>query len=475
MPVARDGKPCVRCWLVLALIAVVVLAATGVWNPFPDLWQWASQSRALSDPKPLWQQRLGGTPRSVTIAGEALVVEQRTTVEARNLGTGVQLWERKADWAAVAGDGRDAVVAVGKLLVKGYQVLDPTTGAVRRRDDAAVAVWGYRNALLDARCVNSTDCTLTAWDPRGTTPLWSTPLPGIGTGLLADSPRMLATRRLTARQVQPDASGPELMPGLLGLPIDGRVLVVETATGRVVQDVQPAEEARLSVAGGRLLRIEAVSRDGTCYFTVVAREPITGQEVWRRTGVNLRTADGAGCVQRQDPQGGQNVLVGVAPDGRETVLDGYDGRLLWVGEPGQRLVSVDDRYALARAADGRSLDARELDAPQPRWTRPVGTSAAAALTRYAVVLVEQRPDRLFALDRRTGRELVTVHSSAKVYAVGPAGMVIGDGRDIGYLSFGGTPADPGGDPDRPGTGPGAPPAPGRSCGGPKNEVCTDPD
>ena len=35
------------------------------------------------------------------------------------------------------------------------------------------------------------------------------------------------------------------------------------------------------VVGGRLLRIEARSADGTCYFTFVARDPATGTEVWR--------------------------------------------------------------------------------------------------------------------------------------------------------------------------------------------------
>ena len=60
-------------------------------------------------------------------------------------------------------------------------------------------------------------------------------------------------------------------------------------------------------------------------------------------------------MQREDPQGARNVLIGVGPDGREAVLDGYDGRLLWVGDAGEKLIAVDDRYALVRGADKRSV------------------------------------------------------------------------------------------------------------------------
>lgn len=137
------------------------------------------------------------------------------------------------------------------------------------------------------------------------------------------------------------------------------------------------------MVGGRLLRITARSQDGSCLFAISGVDPATGQEVWRRAGINLRTADNAGCAQREDPQGARNVLVGVGPDGREAVLDGYNGRLLWVGADGERLLAVDDRYAVARAADQRSVVARGLAGEQVLWTRPAGGKAGAALTPYA--------------------------------------------------------------------------------------------
>lgn len=253
--------------------------------------------------------------------------------------------------------------------------------------------------------------------------------------------------------------------------------MVDTATGRVLQNVEPSRDERLSVVGGRLLRVAARSQDGTCYFAISARDSATGQEAWQRAGVNLRTADSAGCVQREDPQGARNVLIGVAPDGREAVIDGYDGRLLWVGDSGTKLIAVDDRLAVFRAADKRSVIARELGTEKVLWTRQASGKAGAALTPYAAVVADEKPSRLVALDPRTGKELAALRTSANALAVGSQGMIIGEGREIGYVRFGASgnsptrPPSDGGNP-RPGsTGPG-----GQDDGdcGPKGELCPDP-
>jgi outer membrane protein assembly factor BamB len=465
---AKEG-PCVKCWAALIGILLVVLAFTGVLSPYLDkVWAFVSNSEPLSEPAPLWQQRLGGTPVSATIAGETVVVEHRTLVEARSLATGGRLWERKADWAAVTGDGGTSAVVVGKLLVKGYEVLDPPTGAVIRRDSEAVAVWTYRNSMLDVRCFDARDCSLTAWDPRGSAPLWTVALPGIGFVLFADNPDILGTEPLTAKRIAAEAGGPEPIPPMLGLPIDGKVFVVDTAAGRVLQEMTPEREERIVVVGGRALRITAESRAGTCYFRIVSIDPATDQEVWRNTGVNLRTTSGSGCTQRSDPAGGRNVVVGVAPDTSELVLDAYDGNVLWQGEPGERLVSVDDITALVKSADNSTLYAAELrDGVQ--WDRDVNEGVQAALARYAAIVLDERPDRLIVVNQFSGAVLRDARSSAEVLAVGPRGLVIADGRDIAYVPFAGTtPVDPIVPPD-PGTGPG--PDTGPVCGGPKRESC----
>ena len=90
-------------------------------------------------------------------------------------------------------------MVAGKLLVKGYEVLDPPTGAVIRRDSEARGRLDLPQRACST-CAASTprDCTLTAWDPRGTTPLWTVALPGIGFVLFADNPDILGTQPLTA-------------------------------------------------------------------------------------------------------------------------------------------------------------------------------------------------------------------------------------------------------------------------------------
>jgi hypothetical protein len=286
--------------------------------------------------------------------------------------------------------------------------------------------------------------------------------------LFADNPDILGTQPLTARRIDDQAAGPDLMPPMLGLPIDNKVYVVDTAEGRVVQDLTPERDERVVVVGGRVLRVKAVSADGTCYFSVVATDPATGGEVWRNAGVNLRTATDGGCAQRDDPAGGRNVIVGVAADARELVIDAYDGRVLFTGDPGEKLLAVDDRFALVRAADGRSVRTAEL-ALAARWDRATNPKSHVALSRPAAVIVEENPDRIFALNPNSGAELVNVRSAADVLAVGPAGMIIGSGRDIGYLRFAGA---PGVVPGTPADGnPGNPGGSNEDCGGPKQEVC----
>ncbi|HYN96974.1 MAG TPA: PQQ-binding-like beta-propeller repeat protein [Pilimelia sp.] len=458
--------------MAFAATIVTVLAATGVWNPFPRLWEWVNRSEPIATPATAWQQRLGGTPTSATIAGGAVVVEHRTTVEARGLATGARLWQRDADWGAVAGEGAGSVVVTGELLVKGYDVVDPTTGAVRRHDGQAVAVWTFRDALLDVRCAGAQDCTLTAWDPRGASPLWRAQLPGVGFVLFADNPDVLGTRPLTVSRVESGAAGPLRMPQLIGFPIDGRVHVVDTASGRVLQELEPRRRDRVIVAGGRVLRTVADARDGSCYFTVVATDGVTGQEVWREAGLNLRTVDGSGCVQRNDPGGQDSVVVAVEPDGREVLLDAYDGRRLWAGGAGQHVEAVDSLHALVRSPDRRAVSAVALGARGARWTRPVDPDAQTALVRYAAVVSDREPDRIIAVDPATGRVLLNVRSSAKVAAAGPGGLILVDRREMGYAPFAGAAA--GGSAGRPESGAG--PGPGGDqgdpgCGGPKREEC----
>jgi outer membrane protein assembly factor BamB len=433
--VASGGSA--KSYALIGVVVIIVLATTGVWNPFPKIWSWINQSDPIAEGVATWQTAIGGSPKSVTISGGAIVVEYRTSVEAYGITAGVQLWKSDADWAGVAGGDSDAVVVVGRLLTKGYEVLDPATGAVRRRDTQATAVWTYADAVLDLRCPRAGECELSAWEPRGSTPMWTVSTPGIGFVLDAANPDLPDTQPLSSERIDARAAGPRPLPNLLGLPGDGRIEVVDTAQGRVVQTRTPARDQRVAVVGSRVLTVTGEAQDGTCYYSVIAHDPPNGRPVWHRDALNLRTADnGSSCKQDRDPAGGDEVVLGVDPVGRPELIAAHDGRTLWRGDKGQSVLAVDDRYALVRTEDKGTLVGRTFSPSKVAWRRGITAKTQAALTPYAAVVAEPKPAKVVALNPRTGGVLTEARTDAKVFAVGPGGMILASGRDMAYLPFG---------------------------------------
>ena len=226
----------------------------------------------------------------------------------------------------------------------------------RRADTAASAVWAYADAIVDLHCAGGNDCELTAWDPHTDKQKWTVGTSGIGFVLNAADPDLPDTRQLGATQVDDDVAGAGLMPTLLGLPGDGKVQIIDTVRGKVLQTAQPAIDQRVAVAGGRVLTVTGVAKDGTCYYGVVATDPPGTAAVWKRDGLNLRTADnGSGCKQDRDPVGGEDVVLGVDPVGREELLAAHDGRVLWHGVPDENVLAVNDGYAVIRSPDQKTL------------------------------------------------------------------------------------------------------------------------
>jgi hypothetical protein len=159
--------------------------------------------------------------------------------------------------------------------------------------------------------------------------------------------------------------------------------------------------------------------------------------VWQRDGLNLRTADtGGGCEQDRDPGGGYTVVVGVDPVGRQELVDAHDGRVLWRGAKGEKVLAVDDAYAVIRDAGARAVHVRSFSRDRTVWRRAVDQKAQAALTPYAVVVVGTGPRRVTALDPASGAVLAEARTDGRVLAVGPDGMVLGEGRDVAYVRFG---------------------------------------
>src|SRR4051812_45086837 len=132
---------------VLALVITAILV-TG-WNPLPkvsgDFGDWwekvASSSGKLAEPETLWTDRVGGQPSAAVIAGDAVIVQMRGTIEARGLRSGTELWTKEADWAAMAGDGSNLIAVVGRRG-KGLEAIDPASGTVKWKTDA-IGAWTY--------------------------------------------------------------------------------------------------------------------------------------------------------------------------------------------------------------------------------------------------------------------------------------------------------------------------------------------
>lgn len=436
-----SGVARAKVWALIVVIVLVVLATTKVWNPWPQVWSWVTQSRPIAEGVALWQAELGGSPRSITVTGGAVVVEYRTSVEAYGITAGVKLWESDADWAGVAGGDEDAVVVVGRLLTRGYEVLDPATGAVRRKDDKATAVWTYTNAVVDLHCDRASDCELRAWAPRGSKPMWTVAATGIGFVLDALNPNLPDNEPMTSDNVDRRAGGPTRMPTLIGLPGDGRIQVIDTARGRVVQTRTPESDQRVTVVGSRILTVTGRARDGTCYFDVTAHDRQSGQAVWHRDGLNLRTADnGADCEQNKDPAGGSDVVLGVDPYGKQELIAVHDGRTLWHGDGGEDVLAVNNAYALIRSADSDRVTARSFARGKTVWQRAATEGTQAALTPYAAIVTSVKPSRVTALSPRTGEVLTEAKTDAKVLAAASGGLILVSGRDMAYLPYAQTPA-----------------------------------
>lgn len=431
-----------RLLIVLALSLYAFLVATEIApNPLPALWAWVSQDRPLAAGLE-WQDRLGAKPSSVTAAGDVIAVAAGRSGEVRKQSDGTLVVplggaDRSADWVAVAGSGGDTVVVAGERMSKGYEVRDAGSGAVLHTDEEAVAVWTYRDALLDLRCDGPRSCELRRYPPHSGTPTWSTAIPGAGSVLAADNPELAGARTKTPSGVDPGISGPEPIPRVLGFAVGRReVAVVDTVTGQVLHELQAERNEQLSVIGGRIISSRATRRDGICVVSVTGYDAVTGLPAWGPEPYHLRTASGAGCEQRHAPVAVEGALVAVGPDGRELVIHAYDGRVLWTGSEGELVEALSPELAVIRAADRTVIYGVALGGSgDPLWEQAVHENAGVALARCGVVVVDRRPNRLRVWHPVTSEERLSVRTSARAAACTAAGLVLADGRSIGLARW----------------------------------------
>jgi hypothetical protein len=429
------GKAIGRFEVAIGLIGIIALSISVMlithWSPLPALANWINRVQAVTDPPPLWSKRIGARPEYASVtAGGQLIVVMRGSVEAYDVRDGGLLWRHDADWAVVAGD----IVVMG-MDGHGYSVVDPASGGVAWDSPKANAVWAYDDMLVELTCESSDSCVLRAraHDAGGTT-LWTVNVPGNGRSLAHGNPSLLGTRDPAGwfgPALQADL-GPS--PSVIGLPIQRKIQLISLNDGRRLRDATPPDTlSRYVVAGGQLLSSRAVPGNSSCRFTAESFTSDTNQSVWQRDGYDLGSASGAGCEQRQDPVGAGGVLVAVRGDNRPVLLNAVTGAEVWVGTYGERVLATDGALAVIGEPDNKSVrlldlfdNAREVTVLSP------GPKPVAALTPYYLVILEQSTGKLWAYTRE-GRLLADpVTSKGDVIGYGPNGLVIANGRTIGY-------------------------------------------
>jgi outer membrane protein assembly factor BamB len=228
------------------------------------------------------------------------------------------------------------------------------------------------------------------------------------------------------------------------------VAVVDTAGGRALRVLEPRDGERIIVAGDRVVSSVMAEHNGICVSEVTGYDATTGEPVWGPAPYHLWGTDGVGCQQRTPPLGGGGALAALGPDGRPLVIDAYDGRVLWTGERDERVEDLSADRAVVRTGDGGNRYGVLLGGDGQRlWERPADPDAGVLLADCGVVVADRDPNRVYVWDPDTGEDRLSVATSARVLACAPDGVLIADGRSIGFARF--PDAAPESSPDQPGT------------------------
>jgi hypothetical protein len=413
-------------------------------NPFPALWDWLNRDRPIAADMH-WQDRLGGRPSVALAADGTLAVDAGRTAEIvtwdsrRDSNRSVAQWT--ADWLTVAGTGSDAVVITGESMARGYEVRDPGSGSILFPVEGTRAVWGFQDMRMDLVCETLSSCALRAYRPREDVPLWTADLPGVDSSVVGVDPDLATAGVDVPARVHPRVSGTPRRPELLGIPIDRRrVAVVHSGTGEVLAKLEAASDELVMVVGDRVVRSVATRRDGVCILSVTGHDLVTDVPVWGPEPYNLRTITGGGCDQRYTAVAAGGALVVVDPEGNERVIDVGTGRVLWRGQPGERVQGLSPTMAVIRSEDEPTIRyaVRLGGGGEREWERSVEPDAELLFTECGVVVADRDPNRIYVWHPDTGNELLSVRTSARVMACTADGIVLSDGRAIGLAWFGGS-------------------------------------
>jgi hypothetical protein len=426
--------------LLVAMLIITVLITTGLWRPAPFFADILNQLTRLSDPEPVWTQRIEGRPDVVAVLDRVVIIASRGFVEGRRTSDGEQIWSESVHWAYPAGDvvvaqPRPADPDADPSPDRGFAVLDPATGRARWSDPDATAVWVYRDDIVGLSCPSDEQCVLRDW-AHDSTIQWEVPLPGSARSIRGPNPRLATIRDPAGWFATAVAGTPPVLPPVMPIPIDDRIYVVDTAERRVVREATaPDRQTRVTFLGDRMLHVRAERADAGCRFVVEAFELFSGTSVWTEPGFDLDTARGAGCEQREDPMGAGSKLVVNGSDARPLLVDADKAERDWIGPPGARVLATDGRLAVILEPDRKTVRIIDAVVPQGRnlWSGELGLDPEAAITATMVILRDSDRGRLFVL--RVGFPMSVVlelKSRAGIAGFGANAIVITSGRSVGY-------------------------------------------
>jgi hypothetical protein len=461
------GRAIGRFEVAIGLIGLVALGVTLAisfqWNPWPEINAWLQKTMAVTSPSTPWRVRLVAKPLAGAVAdGGQVVVVMRDRVEALDPNTGASIWHRvDTTWGVVAGD----VVVMGNEGDEGYVVVSAASGLALWGDPGARAAWVYESKIIDLTCPGPEECVLRGRDRTGRE-LWPpVTLPGDGRRLSGINPSVSGVRPPSDWFVDAEKARAAKAPDVLGLPFNARLHVVDIVDGRALREVSQSDKHnRAVVTGGRLLYAKAQRIGSSCHFTVDALDPVSGESVWRREGLDVGSTSGAGCEQRNDPLGGGEVISAVDRDNRPVLMRTRDGELLWKGQLGEQVVATDGELAAIESVDHATVRIIDLLADNVAVaSREANDPPQVAITRSSIFFLGPPRNQLFAL----GRDGVTTRADVKllgtIIGYGDNAVIVAAGRTVGVIPLAGvptpvTPVTPGPDvPDVPDQSPESPP------------------
>jgi outer membrane protein assembly factor BamB len=252
-------------------------------------------------------------------------------------------------------------------------------------------VWGFRDRWLDLDCDDRRACQLRAYLPRDDQPIWTLDLPGQRSGMIGGNPELAGPRTPEPSRIHPGVAGPGSIPPMLGFPVtrDGGdvVVVVDTASGRILQQRRVGDGEQVMVVGGRVIGSTLSRHSGVCVGQVTGYDAATGDPVWGPHAYHLWSTGDVGCEQRVPPLSGGAAMAAVGQDGRPVIIDGYDGRVLWTGELDERVDALSPDRAVIRAADRTTRYGVLLGRDgEPIWEQLADEDAGIAFAPCGVVV-----------------------------------------------------------------------------------------